>query len=109
MTDRELQEIETRCEAATPGPWKGIRKTGYVYAVDCVTAKCGDSSDKVLVQFNGERWGNDAEFIAHSRSDVPALIGEVKRLRALVIQHEEEQAAVDNYMPPVWPSTEDAK
>jgi hypothetical protein len=69
-----VAEIQKRSDAATPGPWRGIRKTGYIYASDCVTARCGDFRDKELVPFNGERWGNDAEFIAHARTDIPALL-----------------------------------
>jgi hypothetical protein len=76
----DVREARELCEKATAGPWRGIRKSGYVYASDCVTARCGDFSDKELVPFNGERWGNDAEFIAAARSLLPAACDRITSL-----------------------------
>jgi hypothetical protein len=56
MDDKQLTEIEARVSAATPGPW-----TTY-----------DDDSEA------------DAEFIAHAREDIPALLAEVKQLREQV-------------------------
>jgi hypothetical protein len=76
MTDDELKAIEARAHAATPGPWEGF--DGYVLvpsvgAVEFVTdnPSFGDSS-------------NDTEFIASARTDVPALVAEVRRLQDVV-------------------------
>lgn len=97
MTNDDLKAIKARCEAATPGPWKAIggkvvdgnRQSKYtsLYSafVSPVTvapigeqplSRAGYNRDKTL----DEILPNDAEFIAHSRADVPALIAEVERL-----------------------------
>ncbi len=59
MTDKELNDIEARANASTPGPWIDWGDIGL--ATDNTQANC--------------------EFIAAARTDVPALIAEVKRLR----------------------------
>ena len=53
MTDR-LEEIRSRAEAATPGPWE------------------------IGVTYNH---GRNATFIAHAREDIPYLLAEVERLQ----------------------------
>lgn len=66
MTERELQAIRERWEAATPGPWvKNVNRNGIVTSNYCIT---------------GLR-DVDAYFIAAARTDVPALLAEVERLR----------------------------
>ena len=82
LTDAYLDAIEQRAHAATEGPWEAsahdhaagdvpiLDRTGH-YLVIC--PDCG-------VRGGYER--ADAEFIAHARSDVPALLAEVRRLRA---------------------------
>lgn len=83
LTAAELDAIEQRANAATEGPWEAsahdhaagdvpiLDRTGH-YLVIC--PDCG-------VRGGYER--ADAEFIAHARSDVPALLAEVRRLRAM--------------------------
>ena len=72
LTDAYLDAIEQRAHAATEGPWEAsAHRTGH-YLVIC--PDCG-------VRGGYER--ADAEFIAHARSDVPALVAEVRRLRAM--------------------------
>ncbi len=77
----DLDAIEARVNAATPGPW-------WVEQV-------GDFGDKSAV-IECVRWRGylntlhlvedtpTAEFIAHAREDVPALVAEVRSLRAKV-------------------------
>jgi len=76
LTDDDLSEIEARCNAATPGPWE-VRNPGCwpgeigptgVSGGSVATASCHDN----------------AEFIAHAREDVPALVAEVRALREIV-------------------------
>lgn len=76
----DLDAIKVRCEAATPGPWfvdRGGEFDDPYYSIPAVCRdKYGDNSLMV---------GSDkatAEFIAHARTDVPALVDEVERLRA---------------------------
>ena len=78
----DLDVIKARCEAATPGPWyvdRGGEFDDPYYSIPSVCRdRYGDNSLMV---------GSDkatAEFIAHARTDVPALVAEVERLRAEV-------------------------
>jgi hypothetical protein len=74
MTDLDLDAIEARVNAAADGPWvaeRGARPTqwpkDYVARPLRNRFRVGDEAD--------------AEFIAHARTDVPALVAEVRRLR----------------------------
>ncbi len=76
MTDAELDAIRARAEAATPGPW-GITADSKPNDFDIAGPEPGDT--------RGMFWREeDAGFVAHARTDVPALLDEVKRLRALL-------------------------
>ena len=92
-----LEEIRQRTEAATPGPW--------------------DSKTNRHPECNGEPWGwisgasgnitwsgsagkANADFIAHSREDIPYLLSEADRLNALhkreiIITGEYAQRVID--------------
>lgn len=78
MTDEQLAEIKARCEAATPGPWTNrrdrrvIRTTRYV---SDVIAHVEQQPYNDYVHFQ------NGDFIAHARTDIPALVAEVERLR----------------------------
>lgn len=79
MTDANLNEIETRLASATAGPWRTqIAACDHTDAEDHSAVKGGDGA---LVSGCIE-WESDATFIAHAREDIPALIAEVRRLRA---------------------------
>ena len=62
MTD--WSELKAKAEAATPGPWRGYKNSGYVYGPDVVVAKCGDFKDKEVARFAKGQWGNNAYYIA---------------------------------------------
>lgn len=66
-----LYPIETRAKAATPGPW--------------IAQLYGDEGWEIQPVARGQDYGicsqSDAEFIAHAREDIPALIAEVEQLR----------------------------
>ncbi|MHB8406220.1 MAG: hypothetical protein ACYDCJ_12435 [Gammaproteobacteria bacterium] len=64
----DLDAIEARANAATPGPWDTDEYDGGLRST--VTAGPITSDE-------------DYDFIAHARTDVPALIAEVRRLRAI--------------------------
>jgi hypothetical protein len=70
LTDDELAAIEARCEAATAGPWDCDEHTMLIYARD----------EGVVAVVDHHR--ANVSFIAAARSDVPALLAEVRRLRA---------------------------
>jgi len=78
----DLDAIEARAKAATPGPWnyehdteleKGCRCGSCLEPIDGRMIVESRKHDMVAVA--------DARFIAHAREDVPALIAELRRLR----------------------------
>ena len=74
MTKEQLEAIKRRA-AATSGEWR--RELTYPYYVTSGTtiiAETGWGDDK----------GENAEFIAHARTDVPTLVAEVEKLRGLL-------------------------
>lgn len=72
----DLDAIERRANAATPGTWL------YADTIDMVSSIQADAI--CVCEFYGlqDRIDRDAPFIAHARTDVPALVAEVRRLRA---------------------------
>ena len=71
-----LNEIEARANAATEGPWMGIRyPDGFLGRV------IGGNGFGVAEDFPDDA---DAEFISHARTDVPALVA---ALRAVLNLH----------------------
>lgn len=73
MDAKYLAEIKAREHVATPGPWKvGI------------SALITDANGHAL--FFGEDAKGNADFIAHARTDIPALISEVERLNVIAEQ-----------------------
>jgi hypothetical protein len=74
MTAERLAEIAGRCSAATTGPWSAS-PAGWV-----------DRPPYASINRMAFVEVADAEFVAHSRADVPDLVAEVKRLTAAVIQ-----------------------
>ena len=78
MTDKMLEEIKAREQAATPGPWVSVfgLKGFTIYDMR-------EEKGKIIAKlFNtkGKYKQPDADFIAHARADIPALISEVERL-----------------------------
>lgn len=78
LTPEKLDEIEARADAATEGPWK----VDEYEALD-VWSPAGLVSSAAPVKTDERKPEADAEFVAHARSDVPALVAEVRRLRSL--------------------------
>jgi hypothetical protein len=80
MTDEELTAIEARANAATPGPWATHDQGREDYSI------CRDNGNNTCCPLF-ERIGPDDDsidgaFISAARVDVPALVAEVRRLRA---------------------------
>ncbi|MFE9199969.1 hypothetical protein ACFYMH_28510 [Streptomyces albidoflavus] len=74
LSPKYLAEIAARAEAATAGPW----------CTDGAEIYQGDEADGGTA---------DAAFVAHARTDVPALLAEVERLRAELAKVREAAAA----------------
>jgi hypothetical protein len=89
MTDEELQAIEARVNAATPGPWStGAGKVEGGQVRELVIAPNDDVI--VAIAYGGfgnpvDRTSQDRTFIASARTDVPALVKEVRRLREALV------------------------
>ena len=84
MTPEDLDAIEKRITAATPGPWTASHRNVGMTADQDESIGLG-----LEIGWPREAWtrgqfarGADATFIAHSRTDIPALLAEVRRLTA---------------------------
>jgi hypothetical protein len=77
MTRNELDAIEARAHKATAGPWRAAL-VGRLYDRWVI------EPDRLAECAFGLRKQQDAAFIAAARTDVPALVAEVRRLTALV-------------------------
>lgn len=76
MTPQELDEIRTRCEAAYPAPWDQNSFTGELLT--------GDG-----IEFGQIRKDAERVFVVEARTDIPALLAEVERLRGLIRKTEQ--------------------
>jgi hypothetical protein len=88
MTDQELKEIESRCNAASPGPWKSF--------VEGRDHESGDSFIMTGIANAENIWSNnrgtdiyltgatkaDQDFIASARQDIPRLLDEIAKLKS---------------------------
>jgi hypothetical protein len=89
LSEQQLAEIAARAEAATPGPWctdawEIYQGAEYVAGAKWIGETCRAN--------DAEGACADSEFIAHARTDVPALLAEVGRLGAQVADLEAERA-----------------
>lgn len=69
LTDEQLQEIEARCEAATPSNLR-LMDDGIVIEDD----------GNVIADFNSNY--DDARFFIHARTDTPDLLAHIRELEA---------------------------
>jgi hypothetical protein len=104
LSEERLSEIEKRCAAATPGPWlvfctPAAGETSFVVAEHVAAGVCvcrdywppgyDPPADAHGYFVDDPRSGlpeykaGQAAFIAHARRDVPDLVAEVRRLRAV--------------------------
>ena len=85
MTAAELDAIEQRAHAATEGPWEAGTGDGdpRPHVWTSRSTGCVAHITYVVPNDYGDVRPDDAEFIAHARDDVPALLAEVRRLRAM--------------------------
>lgn len=78
LAEEQLADIEARATAATPGPWctdswEIYQGAEYVAGAEWIgeTCRAGEMDDGRA----------DAEFVAAARTDVPALLAEIRRLK----------------------------
>jgi hypothetical protein len=85
MTDTELDAVERRADAATSGPWRA-----YVEGADNDSGDSFIGTDGPDLYVSYDDWpseqqrAHDLDFIAGARRDVPRLLAEVRRLRAIL-------------------------
>jgi hypothetical protein len=99
MTPSELQAIRERAESATPGPWRvrpdeyddwGVVKAflpedGTIYVARAGAGRYVPSHEISQHRLKGtDPYQHNADFIAHARADIPALLAEIERLQGIV-------------------------
>lgn|GEM_PF-2754810 len=111
VRDLDLAPIKQRMEAATPEPWLDLygqdaacpdKYTPYMIR----STKHTDSEAVIQAsRYNGAPWCliQDRIFIVHARTDVPALVAELERLRAergaVAEAMQRVCSAADEYLP----------
>lgn len=95
MNEEELQAIRERAENATPGPWDAVIGDAAGYPVYSVGSRYTGVAQLISAEFNAP----DAQFIAHAREDIPALLAEVDAMREIVQAVADEQIGYSGYDP----------
>jgi hypothetical protein len=92
LTEQQLTDIETRANAATPGPWctdswEIYQGTEYVAGAEWIgeTCRAGEMDDGRA----------DAEFVAAARTDVPALLAYIRHQETVIVELRAALEAVD--------------
>lgn len=92
MTEDELKAIRERAEAAMPGPWVGFTSTWKVMVGERTQKSIAD-----VCEYGGDYFGANTQFIAHARTDIPALLDEIDLLtRANDALGESRNILIDN-------------
>lgn len=108
-----LAQIEARAQAATEGPWtwdahrvptlsgRAGDPATYAYDVEVVEAEhSGECGCRSACTLDLHVSPDDAEFIAHARTDVPALTA---ALRAVLDRHADDGEGFCRCCEFVWP------
>jgi hypothetical protein len=89
LTDQQLDDYDRLAQAATPGPWctdawEIYQGAEYQPGLSMwIGETCRGTSSPVQDR-------TDAEFVAHARTAMPALVAEVRRLRTVVAAAREQ-------------------
>jgi hypothetical protein len=78
LGESEIDEIRSRCERTTPGPWKS-----YIEGRDHMSGSDFIRTGGEDIYLTGAT-KDDQDFIAHARQDIPRLIQEIDRLKSLL-------------------------
>ena len=79
LTPEQIEAIREREANATPGPWREVSHPAQISKPD------GPFRDILSIEDDAVAlsvYESDSALIAHARSDIPALLTEVERLRA---------------------------
>ena len=82
LSDKYLEEIRSRCKAATNGPWISLIEGRNHSSGDSLIVRGahGNADDLYLTGATKE----DQDFIAHARQNILLLLDEIERLRKLL-------------------------
>ena len=89
-----LNEIEARANAATPGPWEAGCNDRHMHYVTTENEEFCAEYGPELYDSQGFFSDDDTEFIAHARTDVPALVA---ALYEVLDQH--QRVVLPTYLP----------
>lgn len=94
----DLEAIRARAEEATQGPWKVMEQGNTVPSLQVVNEVLWENPKQIKVCSSiSPKREADADFIAHAREDIPALLAEVKRqAEKLAAVTAERDAAVED-------------
>jgi len=81
LSNDELNQIDARAEAALPGPWSWTPDTPKMNGVHW-NMRIKDQPGIRFGIYEYQHGYQNAEFIAHARTDIPRLIAEIRRLKA---------------------------
>lgn len=115
MSEQQLAEIRSREAATTKGPWgtyddgtgridiaADLEETGHGYTCRRGIAQTDDDpidNDPAHMDWDEDtdlaQSEADAQFIAHARTDVPALLAEIDRLRAELTEQQRYAAELE--------------
>jgi hypothetical protein len=103
VTNEELDEIERRAQAATPGPWFATNTRNSRRDGSLSEHEYGKRPHTVSTDPEEAGWEHDggcdgygisevnARFIAHARTDIPALIAAVRERDVRIAKLEAER------------------
>lgn len=110
LAPEELAEIEARANAATPGPWEQTDGNIWIDTREMVCCGrgyygcCGDpdilGGQEIFAQSNP----TDANFIAHARADIPALLASHKAQAAEIERLTRERDELRSLSPALYRS-----
>jgi hypothetical protein len=82
LADAELEAIGMRCKSATPGPWTSFIE-GRDHTSGSSFIRTGEGKHRVQsIEVVGGTTA-DQDFIANARQDIPKLLSEIARLKAI--------------------------
>lgn len=83
VTDGQIEAWERLCEEASEGPWTRAADSNFDEEPHEGSIRCGPPGFYIAkMERDGPNPDVDAEFIAASRTAMPALLAEVRRLKA---------------------------
>lgn len=75
ITEEELHQILTRCNNATPGPWRSfVEGRDHTSGSNFIQTSCTN------IELTGGT-GADQDFVAAAKQDIPRLVAEIAKLR----------------------------